>query len=112
LPPAELIPVLLRAGVELPRGVLGDAAWDLARVTHVDEEPPIEAVVRVSSEHWSDLREAIGASLRRAQETGTTQLDSLIALTDDDDPSNPLALALAEQAGLALARSRIPARDP
>ncbi len=89
--------------MELPRGVLGDAAWDLARVTHVDEEPPIEAIVRVSSEHWSDLREAIGASLRRAEESGTTELDSLIALTEDDDPSNPLALALAEQAGRALA---------
>ena len=83
--------------------MLGDAAWDLARVTRVDEDPPADAVRTVSTEHWSDLREAIGSALRRAEASGATGLDGLIALSADDDPGNPLALALAEQAGRALA---------
>lgn len=103
LPPADLIPVLLRAGVELPRGVLGDAAWELGRLTREQGAPPQEAILAASVAHWEGLREAIGAALGRAEGGDVAGLDEISPLAGSEDPANPLALALAEQAGLALA---------
>jgi hypothetical protein len=103
LPRADLIARLVRVGVEFPRGLLGDEAWELGNLIREQGAPPEEAVVGASRAHWEPLRAAIGAALARAEGSGLVEPGSLSELTGDSDPTNALALALSEQAGRALA---------
>lgn len=97
--------MLTRVGVGLPRGVLGADARALARSlaagTGGDAANRRE---RAAAEHWPQFRGAIGAALDRVGEVGEDPtLDDARALVDDDDPANPLSLALVDDAAGLLA---------
>jgi len=98
--------LIARSGAALPRGVLGDEARAFA-AAFVDDASGVEvARLRASTAaaHWGELRLAIGASLERyaAGSPDATTTEAL-ELTLDEHPENPLALALADEAGRSLA---------
>ena len=100
----EFTALLARTGVSLPRGVLGAEAHALANAIRA-EAPEVsleELRVAASRAHWEQLRLAIGAALER-QGDGSPEATRALELTFDDDPRNPFALALADDAGRSLA---------
>lgn len=98
--------LLTRTGVSLPRGVLGAEARAYGHAIAAGAGSDVLAGLRrdTAAVHWPELRLAIGAALDRhgPEESDPTLADAL-ALTLDERPDNPLALALAEDAGRLLA---------
>ena len=98
--------LIARSGAVLPRGVLGDEAREFARAI-VDGAAGDELRrlrLRTSEAHWSQLRLALGAALERygGEEPDAPTVEAL-ELTLDENPANPFALAVAEEAGRSLA---------
>jgi hypothetical protein len=98
--------LLTRTGVSWPRGVLGSEARSFARAVAAGAGPDVLADLRhaTAAAHWPELRLAVGAALARhgPEESDPTLADAL-ELILDERPDNPLALALAEEAGRSLA---------
>ncbi len=102
----RFVMLLLRTGVSLPRGVVGAPlrAYARALVTGASDDELDELRRASAKAHWNQLRGAIGAALdRHGPEEADPTLADALALTLDDDPVNPLALALAEDAARLLA---------
>lgn len=102
----RFVMLLLRTGVSLPRGVVGVALRGYARAlaTGASTEELDELRRASAKAHWNQLRGAIGAALdRHGPEENDPTLADALGLTLDDDPTNPLALALAEDAARLLA---------
>lgn len=84
--------------------MLGDEAWSLAEAVLSDGPDIAERTDDVSRAHWETLRAAMGVAIGRAADAADdADLAELVALTDDPDPTSPLALALALAAGRELA---------
>lgn len=98
--------LIARSGAVLPRGVLGDEARAFARAIADGAAAAEQQRLRLltSEAHWSELRLALGAALERygggAPDAATVEA---LELTLDDDPANPFALAVADEAGRSLA---------
>ncbi len=104
--PDRFAVLLTRSGVGIPRGILGGEARDLARAVATGGDAPFAELRTAAAElHWPALRGAIGAALRRARENGIEDaaLDEAMALTDDEDPGNPFAQAVIDDAVRQLA---------
>lgn len=103
---AAFVAFLIRTGVGLPRGVLGDTVRTFATAI-VDRASDAELErlrARTAEEHWESLRLAIGASIERAVgDAADPVATEALALVLDERPDNPLALALAEEAARSLA---------
>lgn len=95
-----------RSGAALPRGVLGDEAraFSLAIVDGASGAELARLRTATAAAHWGQLRLAIGAALERyagdAPDATTTEA---LELTHDENPGNPFALAVADEAGRSLA---------
>lgn len=98
--------MLTRTGVGVPRGVLGFEARSYAEAIAAGDVDDAQIRLRhaAAAEHWPELRLPIGAALERARGgTADPTLDDALALVVDEDPDNPLALALIEHAARLLA---------
>lgn len=86
-----------------PRGVLGPDAGPIADAS--DLASATAGLRTVAAVAWSELQPAIAAALERRADEG---LAPVLALANDPDPTNALAVALAGRAlaDLALARTR------
>jgi hypothetical protein len=98
--------LIARSGAVLPRGVLGEEARAFARAIAEGAAADELARLRVltSEAHWGRLRLALGAALERhgGDAPDAITLEAL-ELTLDDNPANPFALAVADEAGRSLA---------
>ena len=98
--------LLTRTGIGYPRGILGEDARALARAIAGGEDAPYGEMGAAAAElHWPALRGAMGAAFRRARAGGDEDalLGDAIALTESEDPDNPLSRALIEDAVRQLA---------
>ena len=99
-------PLILRTAVVFPRGVLGGEAWAFADAIVAGAAPDELDRLRdaTAAAHWDKLRLAMGASLERAvgDTPGALAIEAL-ELTFDEQPDNPFARALADEAGRSLA---------
>jgi hypothetical protein len=103
---AAFVALITRTGVGLPRGVLGEA--DRALAAAIVRGAPAGELERLragaAEDHWEALRLAIGAGLERAVGDAPDAVAAeALVLVLDERPDNPLALALAEEAGRSLA---------
>ena len=115
---ASMRRVIEMAGLAFPRGVLGPEAMDLAAAIGLGAPDPalVDALIRrVASAQWLALQAPMNASLARVpvpdNVSDARALEQAIGFAEDADPENPLALALAERAGLDLAAMRARALD-
>ena len=99
--------LLIEMGIGFPRGVLGSEARALAgaMVTGAaeDELSPLRSAT--AEAHWEDLRLAMGAALERAAGEGSAdpRVAEALEFALDPSPDNAFAVALADEAGRALA---------
>ncbi len=109
----RFVMMLGRIGVGLPRGVLGSDARAYARaIADGDADDGTSLRNSAASEHWPQLRLAIGAALDRVD---TADVDPTLtdarSLVDDEDPRNPLSIALVEDAARLMAAVMVRNRD-
>ena len=98
--------LIARSGAALPRGVLGEEARAFAHAIAggVSGDELAQLREATSAAHWGQLRLALGAALERyGGESPDAVTREALELTLDDDPENPLALAIADEAGRSLA---------
>lgn len=105
--------VLARTGLAFPRGLLGEEARALADAMLAGSPEPEELrplVGEVAAAHWPTLRAPVETALLRAAEQDSqtgggdrAAIEEALSWASDDDPANPLALALAARAGVELA---------
>jgi hypothetical protein len=103
---ARFTPVLLQTAIVFPRGVLGaDARVFADAIITREPEARLDALRdATAAAHWDDLRLAMGTALERVFGDDPDPLArEAIELTLDKRPDNPLARALAEEAGRSLA---------
>lgn len=110
--------VIAMTGVTFPRGLVGPEAMDLAAAigTGAPDRAEVDAQVKaVAAAQWPILQGPVAAALARASRPDDAADDRSLAVAEefaaDADPENPLALALAERAGLDLAAVRARALD-
>lgn len=110
--------VIAMTGVTFPRGLLGPEAMDLAALIGAGspDRSEVDALMhRVAEAQWPVLQGPVAAALARADRPDDPADDRSLAVAEefaaDADPGNPLALALAERAGLDLAAVRARALD-
>ena len=106
--PAALRRVLALTGLRFPRGVLGEEAWRLAAAVRERREADVPGLVRATAlALWPVLRASTEAAIARGAERASPDEEAAFALTLSwarrEDALNPLALALALQAGADLA---------
>jgi hypothetical protein len=106
--PAALRRVLALTGLRFPRGVLGEEAWRLAAAVRERRDADIPGLVRATARAlWPALRApteaAVARGLERAAPDDAAAFDAALSWARREDPLNPLALALALQAGADLA---------
>lgn len=110
--------VLALAPIEIPRGLLGADARELAdalTAAPADPERIVALSQRVAVAHWPELRASAEATLRRTAAFAAIDDDAALARGIEwaagDDPGNPLALALAGHAAAALGAARARAAE-
>ncbi len=110
--------VIAMTGLSFPRGLLGPEAMELAIAigAGAPERAEVDALIRkVATAQWPVLQGPTAAALARAERPDDAADDRSLAVAEqfaaDADPENPLALALAERAGLDLAAVRARALD-
>lgn len=110
--------VIAMTGLSFPRGLLGPEATELAAAigAGAPDRSEVDALIRaVATAQWPVLQGPMAAALSRADRPDDAADDRSLAVADefaaDADPCNPLALALAERAGLDLAAARARALD-
>lgn len=110
--------VIAMTGLSFPRGLLGPEAMQLAAAIGggVPDRAEVDALIRqVATVQWPVLQGPMAAALARADRPDDAADDRSLAVAEefaaDADPHNPLALALAERAGLDLAAARARAQD-
>ncbi len=115
---ASMRRVIAMTGLSFPRGVLGPGAMDLAVAigSGAPERAEVDVLVRqVAAAEWPVLQAPMAAALARADRPDDPADEHALTLAEefaaDTDPGNPLALALAERAGLDLAAVRARALD-
>jgi hypothetical protein len=107
-PAAALRRVLALTGLRFPRGLIGREAHRLAAILREGlDEGVQESVERVAAETWPQVRLSVEAALTRgadrADEADQAAFGTVLAWACSEEPDNPLALALAFQAGNDLA---------
>jgi hypothetical protein len=110
--------VIAMTGLSFPRGLLGPEATELAAAIGAgapDREEVDALIGQVATAQWPVLQGPMAAALSRADRPDDAADDRSLAVAEefaaDADPYNPLALALAERAGLDLAAARARALD-
>jgi len=110
--------VIAMTGLAFPRGLLGPEAMQLAAAigARAPDRAEVDALIRqVATAQWPVLQGPMAAALARADRPDDAADDRSLAVAEefaaDADPYNPLALALAERAGLDLAAVRARAQD-
>ena len=110
--------VIAMTGLSFPRGLLGPEATALAAAigAGAPDRAEVDALIKqVATAQWPVLQGPMAAALSRAGRPEDAADDRSLAVAEefaaDADPYNPLALALAERAGLDLAASRARALD-
>jgi hypothetical protein len=110
--------VIAMTGLSFPRGLLGSEATELAAAigASAPDREEVDALIRqVATAQWPVLQGPMAAALSRADRPDDAADDRSLAVAEefaaDADPYNPLALALAERAGLDLAAARARALD-
>jgi len=110
--------VIAMTGLSFPRGLLGPEATALAAAigAGAPDRAEVDALItQVATAQWPVLQGPMAAALSRAGRPEDAADDRSLAVAEefaaDADPYNPLALALAERAGLDLAASRARALD-
>jgi len=110
--------VIAMTGLAFPRGLLGPEAMQLAAAigARAHDRAEVDALIRqVATAQWPVLQGPMAAALARADRPDDAADDRSLAVAEefaaDADPYNPLALALAERAGLDLAAVRARAQD-
>lgn len=110
--------VIAMTGLAFPRGLLGPEAMELAAAigAGAPDRSGVDALIRqVAVAQWPLLQGPMAAALARADRPDDAADDRSLAVAQDfaadADPGNPLALALAERAGLDLAAARARALD-
>ena len=110
--------VIAMTGLSFPRGLLGPEAMQLAAAigSGAPDRAEVDGVIRqVATAQWPVLQGPMAAALARADRPDDAADDRSLAVAEefaaDADPHNPLALALAERAGLDLAAARARAQD-
>ena len=110
--------VIAMTGLAFPRGLLGPEATELAAAigAGAPDRDEVDALInKVATAQWPVLQGPMAAALSRAERPDDAGDDRSLALAEefaaDADPYNPLALALAERAGLDLAAARARALD-
>lgn len=110
--------VIAMTGLSFPRGLLGPEATQLAAAigAGAPDRDEVDALIKqVATAQWPVLQGPMAAALSRADRPDDPADDRSLAVAEefaaDADPYNPLALALAERAGLDLAAARARALD-
>jgi hypothetical protein len=110
--------VIAMTGLSFPRGLLGPEAMELAAAigAGAPDRAEVDALIRqVATAQWPVLQGPTAAALARADRPDDAADDRSLAVAEefaaDADPHNPLALSLAERAGLDLAAVRARAQD-
>lgn len=110
--------VIAMTGLAFPRGLLGPEAADLAAAigAGAPDRDEVDSLIKaVAMAQWPVLQGPMAAALSRADRPDDAADDRSLAVAEefaaDADPYNPLALALAERAGLDLAAARARALD-
>lgn len=110
--------VIAMTGLSFPRGLLGPEATQLAAAigAGAPDRDEVDALIKqVATAQWPVLQGPMAAALSRADRPDDPADDRSLAVAEefaaDADPFNPLALALAERAGLDLAAARARALD-
>lgn len=110
--------VIAMTGLSFPRGLLGPEAMQLAAAIGggAPDRAEVDGLIRqVATAQWPVLQGPMAAALARADRPDDGADDRSLAVAEefaaDADPYNPLALALAERAGLDLAAARARAQD-
>lgn len=110
--------VIAMTGLAFPRGLLGPEASALAAAIGdgAPDRSEVDARIRqVAAAQWPTLQAPMAAALARAAAPDDPADERSLAVAEefaaDADPHNPLALALAERAGLDLAAARARALD-
>jgi hypothetical protein len=110
--------VIAMTGLSFPRGLLGSEATELAAAigAGAPDRAEVDALIgQVATAQWPVLQGPMAAALSRADRPDDAADDRSLAVAEgfaaDADPYNPLALALAERAGLDLAAARARALD-
>jgi len=110
--------VIAMTGLSFPRGLLGPEAMELAAAigAGAPDRAEVDALItQVATAQWPVLQGPTAAALARAERPDDAADDRSLAVAEefaaDADPGNPLALALAERAGLDLAAVRARAQD-
>ena len=110
--------VIAMTGLAFPRGLLGPEATELAAAigAGAPDRDEVDSLIKaVAMAQWPVLQGPMAAALSRADRPDDAADDRSLAVAEefaaDADPHNPLALALAERAGLDLAASRARALD-
>lgn len=110
--------VIVMTGLAFPRGLLGPEATELAAAigAGAPDHSEVDALIRqVATAQWPVLQGPMATALSRADRPDDAGDDRSLAVAEefaaDADPYNPLALALAERAGLDLAAARARALD-
>jgi hypothetical protein len=110
--------VIAMTGLSFPRGLLGPEATELAAAigAGAPDRAEVDALIgQVATAQWPVLQGPMAAALSRADRPDDAADDRSLAVAEgfaaDADPYNPLALALAERAGLDLAAARARALD-
>lgn len=110
--------VIAMTGLAFPRGLLGPEATELAAAigAGAPDRDEVDSLIKaVAMAQWPVLQGPMAAALSRADRPDDAADDRSLAVAEefaaDSDPHNPLALALAERAGLDLAASRARALD-
>ena len=110
--------VIAMTGLSFPRGLLGPEAMQLAAAigSGAPDRAEVDGLIRqVATAQWPVLQGPMAAALARADRPDDAADDRSLAVAEefaaDADPHNPLALALAERAGLDLAAARARAQD-
>jgi hypothetical protein len=110
--------VIAMTGLSFPRGLLGPEAAELAAAigAGAPDHSEVDALIRqVATAQWPVLQGPMATALSRADRPDDAGDDRSLAVAEefaaDADPYNPLALALAERAGLDLAAAHARALD-
>jgi len=110
--------VIAMTGMAFPRGLLGPEATQLAAAigAGAPDRDEVDALIKqVATAQWPVLQGPMAAALSRAERSDDAADDRSLVVAEefaaDADPHNPLALALAERAGLDLAAARARALD-